>query len=186
LVQYRKTISIDQNNFTAYLNMGVILESKDLLEESIDAYKKAIELNPTSPVAYNNLAWLYSSRMQNKMEEALELAKKAKEILPNNPAIIDTLGWIYYLGGMYNKALSELRAAARSATWNPTIRYHLGMAYYKKGRQREALAELERALKISNTFPEAEEAKALIEEIIISRIRGTGKEVSMLRLSYCG
>jgi len=186
LAQYRKTISIDQNNFIAYLNIGILLESRDLLEESIDAYKKVIELDPASPVAYNNLAWLYSSRMQNKMEEALKLAKKAKEIVPNNSAIIDTLGWIYYLGGMYDKALSELRAAAQSATWNPIIRYHLGMAYYKKGLQREALAELERALKISNTFPEAEEAKALIEEIIRSRVGGTGKEVSMLQLSYSG
>jgi tetratricopeptide (TPR) repeat protein len=185
LAQYRKTISIDQNNFIAYLSIGVLLESRDLLEESIGAYKKAIELNPTSPVAYNNLAWLYSSRMQNKMEEALELAKKANEILPNNPAIIDTLGWIYYLSGMYDKALSELKSAVQSATWNPSIRYHLGMAYYKKGLQRKAMAELEQALKISNTFPEAEEAKAIIEEIIRSRVGGTGKEVSTLQLSYC-
>jgi tetratricopeptide (TPR) repeat protein len=185
LAQYRKAISIDQDNFAAHLNVGIILESKGLLKESVNAYKNAITLNPTSPVAYNNLAWLYASRMQNKIEEALKLAKKAKEILPNNPAVIDTLGWIYYLGGIYDKALSELRVAAQSATWNPTIRYHLGMVYYKNGLQREALAELEQALKINNTFPEAEEAKALIEEII-SKIKSTGKEVSMLQLSYYG
>ena len=87
---------------------------------------------------------------------------------------------------LYDKALSELKTAVQSATWNPTIRYHLGMAYYKKGFHREALEELNQSLKISNTFPEAEEAKALIDEIKTSRIKGTGKEVSMLQLSCCG
>ena len=119
-------------------------------------------------MAYNNLAWLYASKMQNKMEEALKLAKKAKEIKPNNPSVIDTLGWIYYLSGMYDEALSELRAAARSATRNPTIRYHLGMAYYKKGLQREAIIQMQYALKINDTFPKAEEAKKQIDEIIAS------------------
>ena len=174
LSQYRKIISIDQNNVAAFLNMGVLLESKGMLEESINAYRKVIELSPASPVAYNNLAWLFASKMQDKMDEALKLAEKANELAPNSPAIVDTLGWIYYMGGMYDKAVSALRAAVRNATWNPTIRYHLGMAYYKKGLEREAITEMERALKISSTFPEAEDAKELIEKIIISRIKGTG------------
>ncbi len=175
LKQYRKIISIDQNNFSAFLNIGVILESKDMLETSISAYRKVMELNPESPVAYNNLAWLYASKMQDKMDEALVLAEKAKELSPNTPAISDTLGWIYYLNASYDKAVSELRTAVRNATWNPTIRYHLGAAYYKKGLQRDALTELERALKISNSFPEAKVAKEIIEKIIISRVKGTGR-----------
>lgn len=75
---------------------------------------------------------------------------------------------------MYDKAVSALRTAVRGATWNPTIRYHLGMTYYKKGLEREAITAMERALKISSTFPEAEDAKELIEKIIINRIKGTG------------
>ncbi|MBT5305277.1 MAG: tetratricopeptide repeat protein [Candidatus Scalindua sp.] len=175
LKQYRKVISIDQNNVSAFLNLGVILESKDMLEESISAYRKVIELSPESPTAYNNLAWLYASKMQDKMDEALVLAEKAKELSPNTPAISDTLGWIYYLNASYDEAVSELRAAVRNATWNPTIRYHLGVAYYKKGLQRDALTELERALKISSSFPEAKEAKEIIEKIIISRVKGTDR-----------
>ncbi len=175
LQQYRKIISIDQKNVDAFLNIGVILELKNMLEESISAYRKVIKLNPTSPVAYNNLAWLYASKMQGKLDKALVLAEKAKELAPNTPAISDTLGWIYYLNANYNKSVSELRAAVRNATWNPTIRYHLGAAYYKKGLQREALTELERALKISSNFPEAEAAKEIIEKIIISRVKGSGR-----------
>ncbi len=66
---------------------------------------------------------------------------------------------------MNDEALPELETAVKGAPWNPTIRYHLGMVYYKKGQQSSALSQMERALKISNTFPEAEEARDLIKEI---------------------
>ncbi len=161
--------------------MGMLLDLKDMLNESINSYKKVIELDPSSIAAHNNLAWLYASRMQDKLEDALKLAEKAKELAPNSPAVIDTLGWIYYLNGLYDKAASELETAVKGATWNPTIRYHLGMAYYKKGLQREALAEMERVLKISTTFPEAEDARELIEKIIINRIKGTESNISRLQ-----
>ncbi len=175
LAQYRNAIGVDSNNVVAHMGMGILLEGKNLLDETVKAYEKVIKLAPDSKVAYNNLAWLYASKMKEKMNEALELAKKAKKLDSNNPAVNDTLGWIYYMHGNYDKAVSLLRVAIRSATWNPTIRYHLGMAYYKKGFQREAITEMQRALKISNTFPEAEEAKKIIEEIIVKRIKDTEK-----------
>jgi superkiller protein 3 len=177
--QYRKVISFDPGNITAHLNLGVIFESKNMVEESIKAYEKVIELAPSSPIAFNNLAWLYISKMQGKLEDALKLAEKAKELAPDNAPVIDTLGWIYFLNGMYDEAMSELETAVRNAPLNPTIRYHLGVVYYKKELRSLALAEIEDALKISNTFPEAKEAKDLIEKI--SRIKGAEKKISMIQ-----
>jgi Tfp pilus assembly protein PilF len=43
--------------------------------------------------------------------------------------------------------------------------YHLGLAYYKKGEPERAKAELERALKLSDKFDGAEEAKKTLAEI---------------------
>ncbi|MHC4183262.1 MAG: tetratricopeptide repeat protein [Planctomycetota bacterium] len=177
--QYRKVISFDSVNITAHLNLGVIFESKNMVEESIKAYEKVIELAPSSPIAYNNLAWVYISKMQGKLEDALKLAEKAKELAPDNVSIIDTLGWVYFLNGMYDKAMSELETAVRNAPLNPTIRYHMGMAYYKKGLQRLAFTEMEHAIKINNTFPEAKEARELIEKM--NKIKSTEKKVGMIR-----
>jgi tetratricopeptide (TPR) repeat protein len=171
--QYRKVISIDPENITVYLKLAILLESKELFDESIDLYKKVIELDSSSVVAYNNLACLYASRMQGKLKDALKLAEKAKEIVPNSPSVSDTLGWIYYLNDSYDKATVELEAAVKGAAWSPTIHYHLGMLYYKKGLQRKALVEMEHALKVDSTFPEAEEAREIIEKIIADRINGT-------------
>jgi len=70
-------------------------------------------------------------------------------------------------------ATTELEAAVKGAMWQPTIRYHLGMTYYKKGMQRKAMTELQHALKINRTFPEADEAREIIDKIIADRLGGT-------------
>ncbi len=168
LVHCRKGVGGGPDNVTAHMGIGVLLESKGLLEESVDAYKKVIELDPTFSKAYNNLAWVYATKMKTNIKEAMRLAEKAKELDPNNPGIYDTLGWIYYLDTKYEKAVSLLRTAAGNAPRNPTIHYHLGMAYNKKGLQKEALSELQNALKISNNFPDAEESKEVIEKLTLS------------------
>lgn len=183
LTQYRNMTRIAPDDITAHLEIGILLEIKGMLEESVKAYQKVIELDSTSKVinnkniwkAYNNLASIYASKKADRMDEALKLVEKAKELVPDNLYVNDTLGWIFYMNAEYDKAVSLLRAAIRNAAWNPTIRYHLGMAYYKKGFQIEAMAELQRALRISNTFPDAEKAKEVINKIMLSKKNGTGK-----------
>ncbi len=167
---YRRAITVAPDNVNAHMSIGILLWAKDLLDESVDAYRKVIELDPEFIPAFNNLAWLYAFKM-NDIDNGLKMAKRAKELDPINPVISDTLAWIYYLDGKYDKALSLLKDAVQEAVWNPTIRYHLGMAYYKNGFQREAIVEIQNALKINNTFPEAEEAKKQIDEWIASRTR---------------
>ncbi len=167
ITHYRQAINVAPDNVTAHMSIGILLQEKNLLDESINAYRKVIELDPEFTPAYNNLAWLYAFKM-NDIDKALKMAKKAKELNPNNPFVIDTLGWIYYLDAKYDKALSLLKDAVQRSVWKPTIRYHLGMAYYKNGLQKEAIAEMQYALKISDNFPEAEEAKKQIDEIIAS------------------
>ncbi|MDR4503160.1 MAG: tetratricopeptide repeat protein [Candidatus Scalindua sp.] len=164
-VQYKKLITIDPSNAAAYLNLGILQESMGTLEEAAASYNKVIELQPSSPIGYNNLAFLYATKMAGKLEDALVLGKKAKELAPKSPAVIDTLGWIYYLNGLFDEAIAELETAVKGIPWNPTVRYHLGMAYYKKKQLTLSLSELEQALKISNTFPEADEAREVMEKI---------------------
>ena len=127
-----------------------------------------IELQPSSPVAYNNLAFLYATKMDGKLGDALVLGKKAKELDPKSSAVIDTLGWVYCLNGLFDEAIAELEKAKKGLPWNPTVRYHLGMAYYKKKQLTLSLSEMEQALKIRNTFPEAEDARDVIEKIRFS------------------
>jgi tetratricopeptide (TPR) repeat protein len=63
-------------------NLALALYQQGKLEEAIQNYKKAIEINPKYDRAYYNLALaLYQ---QGKLEEAIQNYKKAIEINPKN------------------------------------------------------------------------------------------------------
>ena len=57
--------------------MGIVLNQQGKLEESIDAYNKALSLKPNYAKAYNNMA--ITLQDQGKHEEAIEAYNKAIE-----------------------------------------------------------------------------------------------------------
>ena len=56
-------------------NMGVALKNKGKLDEAIDAYKKAISLNPMHFKAYYNMG--NALKDQGELEEAIKFFNKA-------------------------------------------------------------------------------------------------------------
>ena len=59
-------------------------------ENALDCLKKAIDLNPTSHVAYNNVSNLYTTHMM--FDKALPYSQKAVELDPENPDSYVNLG----------------------------------------------------------------------------------------------
>ncbi len=165
--QFKKITEMNGSDANAWVNLGIALQSNGKMDESIMAYKKSVDLKP-SAIAYNNLAWLYLFEVADKngFSQAVVFAEKAKELSKGSSDVIDTLGWAYYLSGKYDKALEELESVIKDEPWNSTMRYHLGMAYYKNGMNRLALQELEKAIDIDPEFPEADDAKVAIQEMI--------------------
>jgi predicted Zn-dependent protease len=99
------------------------------------------------------------------LDEALAYAEDALAQQGDNPYIADTLGWIYYKKNAHIKAVSLLGEAVKKLPENPVVRYHLGMALFKKGEPNNAKKTLEFALKMSPTFPGAEEARTTLESL---------------------
>ena len=134
------------------------------IPEAQAAYEKVLDLNPRFGPAANNLAYLYSEHGGDK-EKALQLAQTAKEVLPEDPRISDTLGWILYKRGVYERAVPLLRESAEKLTDNAEVHYHLGMAYLKAGNTQAAKESLTKALKLGDSFSEAEEAKRALADL---------------------
>ncbi len=129
--------------------------------------QKALALNPASIRAMNNLAFYYAENDRN-LDAALNLARKAAEVGPDDgghPMSLDTLGWVYFKRGNYSAALKTLTLAAKFLPDSPTVYYHLGMAYYGNRDNRNALKAFKVALKLSSSFPEADETKAMIRQV---------------------
>jgi tetratricopeptide (TPR) repeat protein len=116
-------------------------------------------LNPNFTPALNNLAYIYSEKLNN-LDRAGELARKAYELAPAEPSVQDTLGWVLYRQGKYQEAAELLEQSASKSPGNGEIQFHLGMANYMMGRLDEARAALEKAVTASGDFPGKDEAKS--------------------------
>jgi tetratricopeptide (TPR) repeat protein len=99
------------------------------------------------------------------LDEAIKYAQIAQVATPEDPAIWDTLGWLYYKKGLIDSASPLISEAARKLEKNAVVRYHHGMVLAKQGRSREAAQELNAALSLDPDFPEAGEARKILENL---------------------
>ena len=123
-----------------------------------DSYERLLKVNPDSPFALNNLAYLYSERL-DQLDKAYNLAHKAKGLLPADPVIADTLGWILYKKGDYQKALTSLQESAIRLPNNPEVQFHLGMASYMMNDRDEARRAFHQAMAASKDLAGREEVQ---------------------------
>lgn len=85
----------------------------NILEEAIAAYEKTLELDPNSPLANNNLAWILATRENATPEDklrALSLATTAARLSPLS-FILDTLAEVLYINGRPELAVQAIDQA---------------------------------------------------------------------------
>lgn len=117
---------------------------------------------PKNAAALNNLAWAYQ---QDKDPRALATAEQAYQLAPDSPAVMDTLGWLLVEQGNSARGLPLLQKAGALAPAAPEIHLHVAAALNKAGDKARARKELEQMLSNGNTFPQAEEARALLKQL---------------------
>jgi tetratricopeptide (TPR) repeat protein len=170
IAQYQKIISLRPENATPYVLIAMLEDQRKNYDVAADNYRKALEKDPNSVIAANNLAWLYATTGKGNLDEAVRLAQGAVQKNPNIAGFIDTLGWVYYKKSLHAAAVEQLRKAvsineaqsrATNSAPSATYHYHLGMALKEKGDKEESRRELQTAIKLSEKAPfaEVEDAK---------------------------
>jgi len=76
-----------------YFNVGVIAAYFDEQDKEIEAYLKAIELQPNYLPAHINLGLAYKAR--GEWEEALRYLRHALQIMPDDTFVLFHMGEIY-------------------------------------------------------------------------------------------
>jgi tetratricopeptide (TPR) repeat protein len=132
------------------------------LNGAIEHYQKVLAADPSDAQAANNLAYLLAEH-RNDNDSALKFAQKAVELNPTTPEFCDTLGWILYRKGVYGIAVKYLEQASANPK-NVVWKYHLAMAYAKAGNAERGRVVLEAALRVNANVPEANDAKALLQQ----------------------
>lgn len=112
-----------------------------------------------SPLILNNLAWLYYELKDARAEPT---ARRAYEQGRDTPAVADTYGWILVENGKAAEGLPVLKTAA-AAGKDPSTEYHYAVALIRTGAAEEGRRRLTELLGRSPSFPEAEEARKLLD-----------------------
>jgi serine/threonine-protein kinase len=109
-------------------------------------YRRAIELDPTYPIAHHWYGGFLSA--MGRHEEALQHAETARTLDPLSLIIQTWVGLRYYFAGKYESAIAEyLKALELDRDFAPA-HWHLGWAYEQTGRFEEGVSEAKRALAI--------------------------------------
>jgi tetratricopeptide (TPR) repeat protein len=129
-----------------HLALGGCLEQTGDYEGAIAEYQRALDNEPGSLVAMNNLAFLLADRRNDRA--SLDRAGSLAAGLRNTPLPMfkDTQGWVAYRLGDFRTAVSLLEEAAAASPKVAAIHFHLGMAYFAVGGSAKASDQFKLAL----------------------------------------
>lgn len=112
--------------------------------------KQALEADPKSAVALNNLAWSLAER---GAPGAVELAERALKLAPDSPPILDTLAKALARQKEYTRAIATQRRAITGGKDDGLYRLHLAGILAASGDKAGALSELDAVAALGDTFP---------------------------------
>ncbi len=145
-----------------HFNSGVTFYNQKEFSKAIQAYQKAIELEPTYVEAYNNLGIIY--QMMGDVDRAFGVYQKATEINPGYEKGYNNLGILLLLKGRDEEALEAFQKALAINPNNIASYLHLGILFKNKGQCDEAIESYQKALAIDPLHRETHYNIALLYE----------------------
>jgi tetratricopeptide (TPR) repeat protein len=145
IATFQNATQLAPGDAAGFLLLGDALWQANRIQEADQAYHRALQLQPNSLSAMNNLAYFLADTGTG-LDEALRVAQRAVQNAPQQPGFKDTLGWVYLKQNDTNSALQVFSNLVRQYPNDPLFRYHLGVAFYKIGEKAKAKAELITAL----------------------------------------
>jgi len=164
LAEYDAALKINGKNAGLWTFYGMLNEAAGHADAAEKAYLKALQFDPGSVGAANNLAWMYCEQGR-ELDKALELAQRAKAAVPEAAAVSDTLGWIYYKRQLFTSAVPLFQQALKQQPSHAVYHYHLAATLLKEGKKEQARAELASALKLDSSLRNRTDIKALMGEL---------------------
>lgn len=123
IVSFKKVISLDSTNSSAYNYMGYLMADKGInLDESLNLIEKALKLEPDNGYYIDSLGWVYFRL--GRLDDALRELKRALTI-SKDPVIYEHLGDVYYELGMKEEAMAQWEKSLQLGPQNETLRRRL-------------------------------------------------------------
>ncbi len=133
--ELRRAIELSPSLALAHFYLGVSLVRQGRLDESLNEFVRARELDPLSSIIARVGALPYY--LKRDYVRALELLRQANELGPPLSSTFE-IG-IYIQNRLFDEALAELEKARRDRKDDPILIYSTGMVYAAQGKRAEAL-----------------------------------------------
>jgi len=152
---FKKALEIEPNYAEAMSKLGYvhsILNYKEMSKEEVyELSKRALNLNPKSPITWNYMGNTY--RNKKEFNKAIECFEKVIELDPNYVKAWFNMGLTYGDKKEYNKEISYLEKAIELDPNYVKAWSIMGLTYRNKKEHNKAISYLEKAIELdSNDF----------------------------------
>jgi len=138
------------NNHILFNLYGIILAGQNKLEDSINKYKKSIQINQNFFEAYNNLSGAFFKL--KKYDESINTLKKAIQINPNFAEAYYNLGNVYHEIEKFNESIDNYKHAIKINPKYAKAYNNLGNSYREIEKTKESINNYKQAIKIDSNF----------------------------------
>jgi len=146
--------AVNRLSATDWFEKGFVLGIAGRYKEAIEAYTRAIELNPKYEEAYNNRGGAYPHL--GEYRQAIRDFNKAIELKPDNAGAFYNRGLAYAYLGDNQQAISDYDRAIGLLPKDAlpyTLPYHgRGLAYDSLGDHQQAIRDYDRAIELNPEF----------------------------------
>ena len=158
----KQWLSTQPGDITTHAYFAESYLARKQTKAAIEQYEIVLKVSPDNILILNNLASAYQ---QDKDPRALATAERAYKLKSDMPQIADTLGWILVEQGQAARGVEILRKAAEAAPKSGEIGYHYAVALNNTGDKAAARKQLAAILAPGQSFPQQEQAKALLKQL---------------------
>ncbi len=125
---------------------GDFLQRIGQIDEAIEAYSLAVELNPRDTDAFNNRGVAYNSKGENDL--AIKDFNQAMQLNPCDAAIYNNRGTVYVDTDEVDLAIEDFNAAIRLNPNEDKSYNNRGNAYHKQGDYNLAIKDFNHAIRL--------------------------------------
>jgi len=160
----QQTLELDPKSPEAYSALGyVALYFKWNAAESDAAFRKAIEIDPTYPVASQWYANLLAA--EGRFDEAWDQANRAHERDPLALIALVARGWVSYHAGECDKAIDDYNATLEMDSTFALAHIWTAFCLQKQGKPQEAISRAKLGTRLAGDSPFALASQAYLQAL---------------------
>jgi len=146
IIELETASIMDSSVVDVWVQLGMLYDRSKRIQESDQAYERALQLDSGNALANNNYAYSLSLRRID-LDRAQSMAAKAVRADETNAAFLDTYAWILYQREEFSFAKNYITLAIRYGG-NATHFEHYGVILKALGERKEAIKAFEQSLEL--------------------------------------